>query len=160
MPRADSIASVLAVLALAAGTSAQTVQCAGAGTPIPDGSSVSVVLTVPSDPGATVEEVMVSIDLAHEWLGDLTITLTHDGVSAVLIDRPVDHSAFWSVRIDHSISYSSAACRASTSSTTASLSRAATSRTNVAKSRPEVGRAHAPSRAPNVTTQYRPGDSR
>jgi subtilisin-like proprotein convertase family protein len=87
MPLADSIASVLAVLALAAGASAQTVQCAGAGTPIPDGSSVSVVLTVPSDPGATVEEVMVSIDLAHEWLGDLTITLTHDGVSAVLIDR-------------------------------------------------------------------------
>jgi subtilisin-like proprotein convertase family protein len=95
MPLVDSIAVIFAALTLASVASAQAVQCAGAGTAIPDGGSgVSVVVTMPSDPGATVENVLVSVDLAHEWLGDLTITISHDGASVVLIDRVA--SDIWS----------------------------------------------------------------
>lgn len=95
MPLAESFAVFSAAMTLAAVAAVPTVQCAGDGTPIPDdGSSVSIVVTVSSDPGATVEDVMISVDLAHEWLGDLTITVSHDGASAVLIDQVA--SDIWS----------------------------------------------------------------
>ncbi len=88
MPLVDSMTACAAVLTLAAVSHAQSSGCGGSGIPIPDGSSsASVAIAVPSGDGATVEDVAVSIDLAHEWLGDLTITVSHAGVSVVLLDR-------------------------------------------------------------------------
>ncbi|MFI4855590.1 MAG: proprotein convertase P-domain-containing protein, partial [Phycisphaerales bacterium JB065] len=40
-----------------------------------------------ADTGALVEDVTVSIDLTHGWIGDLTITVSHAGESVVLVER-------------------------------------------------------------------------
>lgn len=88
MPLANHMIACAVAVLLTSASHAETVECAGADMPIPDGaSSASVVIVVPADSGATVEHVAVSIDLTHGWLGDLTITVSHAGESAVLIDR-------------------------------------------------------------------------
>ncbi len=88
MPLAEHTILCAAALMLAATSHAQTTQCAGSGTPIPDGAdSAFVTINIPTTPGATVDDLSISIDLAHDWLGDLIITLTHNGQSAILIDQ-------------------------------------------------------------------------
>lgn len=88
MPHADSIMAAAVALTLAGFASAQTAQCAGEGTPIPDdGTPVSIAISVPAQPGALVGEVSVRVELAHEWLGDLSISVSHHGATALLIER-------------------------------------------------------------------------
>lgn len=87
MPLADSITASAAALLLASAAHAQIIQCAGDATPITDAGAVDVVITIPPTPGATVDGLTISIDAAHDWLGDLTITISHAGQSATLIDQ-------------------------------------------------------------------------
>jgi len=88
MPLADRMIACTVGALVTASASADLVQCSSASLPIPDGSSsASVVLTVPPDAVGTVQGVTVSVDVAHEWLGDLTISVSHGGQSAILIDR-------------------------------------------------------------------------
>ncbi|MGE0871436.1 MAG: proprotein convertase P-domain-containing protein [Kofleriaceae bacterium] len=55
---------------------------------IPDNSPVGAVSTIEvPDSGNIVGDVKVSVDISHSYRGDLTITLTKDGVSQLLFDR-------------------------------------------------------------------------
>lgn len=88
MPLVDAVTVCTAAAVLSVGASAEIVQCSGVGVPIPDGdSSASVVLDVSPDTVGSVQSVTVSVDVTHEWLGDLTIVVSHEGQSVVLIDR-------------------------------------------------------------------------
>ena len=60
--------------------------CSGGSTAIVDGGTVSSSISV-SD-GRTISDLNVSIDASHTWVGDLTFTLSHNGQSVTLIDRP------------------------------------------------------------------------
>jgi len=89
MPRADRIITMLVSVAVCAGAAhAQAVSgCAGSGQTIPDQGSTDVVVTVPAPAGSFASDVQVTIDLAHDWIGDLTITLSHGAQSATLMER-------------------------------------------------------------------------
>lgn len=58
---------------------------------IPDGNTTGVTreFVVPSTYTASIQDLDVGIIIAHSWVGDLIVRLTHveSGVSAVLIDR-------------------------------------------------------------------------
>jgi subtilisin-like proprotein convertase family protein len=57
---------------------------------IPDWSADGVTTTVEiPGPGVPISKLEVTIDdLRHTWVGDLTITLTHDGVTRELLNAP------------------------------------------------------------------------
>ncbi len=56
-------------------------------TTIPDGSETGVVraLDVPED--FVAASVSLEVSIAHTWVGDLRVTLEHDGIEAVVWDR-------------------------------------------------------------------------
>ncbi|MFP6663591.1 MAG: M4 family metallopeptidase [Deltaproteobacteria bacterium] len=56
---------------------------------IPDGSG-SLSNSIHLSPGIELDDLDVSLEIAHSWVGDLTITLTHaeTGTSVILLDRP------------------------------------------------------------------------
>jgi subtilisin-like proprotein convertase family protein len=54
---------------------------------IPDLGEAFLVLPAAPVGNPIVESVTVDIDLAHAWIGDLVITLEHDGVVVRLVDR-------------------------------------------------------------------------
>ncbi|MEM7230245.1 MAG: PQQ-dependent sugar dehydrogenase, partial [Planctomycetota bacterium] len=55
---------------------------------IPDGAAtfVSDVFTVPDS--GTITDLDVALNITHTWNGDVTVRLTHNGVTVVLVDRP------------------------------------------------------------------------
>jgi len=55
---------------------------------IPDGSGAFVTSTFTVPESGTIEDLDVALTIAHTYNGDLTVTLTHNGVTAVLVDRP------------------------------------------------------------------------
>ena len=55
--------------------------------PIPDGSEALLVLPAAPPGNPVVAGVSVDLDVAHHWLGDLIITVEHEGVVVRLIDR-------------------------------------------------------------------------
>jgi Zn-dependent metalloprotease/subtilisin-like proprotein convertase family protein len=61
---------------------------------IPDNSG-SLSDSINLSPGIDLDDLNVSLDITHTWLGDLTVTLTHTetGTSVLLIDRPGAPSA-------------------------------------------------------------------
>ena len=75
-------------LALAAGALAGNTYGPGAGFAIPDntpgGAGSSIVVT----DSFSIQNVSVSIDMAHTWVGDLTATLSNGSTSFALFTRP------------------------------------------------------------------------
>jgi hypothetical protein len=59
------------------------------GAAIPDASEtgVATTITVPASAGGAAGTVMVDVEIAHSYVGDLTVTLSHGGKTAVLHDR-------------------------------------------------------------------------
>ena len=68
-------------------------------TPIPDGLFCSTAPVAIPDPGTAtsvinvadgraITDLNVSLNASHTWVGDLTFTLSHNGVSVAVIDRP------------------------------------------------------------------------
>ena len=51
------------------------------------GSPVVVVLDAMVPSGATVTDVRVSLDVGHDWVGDLVATVEHEGVVVALLDQ-------------------------------------------------------------------------
>ncbi len=62
--------------------------------PIPDGSPSGVSRTLMVDEYYTVWDVDVGLDIRHSYNGDLTVQLVHEGVTAVLVERP-GHPVPW-----------------------------------------------------------------
>ena len=62
--------------------------CDSPGVAIPDDNAtgVSSTITVPST--ANLIDLDIDIDISHTYVGDLSITIEHGGVSAVILDRP------------------------------------------------------------------------
>jgi subtilisin-like proprotein convertase family protein len=55
---------------------------------IPDDDGAGVVRTLSLPAGRTIQEVAVSVDITHPWVGDLRVTLTPpDGTPIHLHDR-------------------------------------------------------------------------
>ncbi|MCH8966821.1 MAG: proprotein convertase P-domain-containing protein, partial [Planctomycetes bacterium] len=58
--------------------------------PIPDGGGpgnpATRTITVPDS--LTMEDVNVSLDVTHTWIGDLIVTLAHGGTTVTIVDRP------------------------------------------------------------------------
>ena len=77
----------LAVFGLCAGQAhaVTTMYGPGAGFAILDNSSDSSDINVPDD--LWIDDVTVSVDIDHTWVGDLVITLDAPGGSVVLADR-------------------------------------------------------------------------
>ena len=57
---------------------------------IPDDDAAGITSTIVVPDALTPTSVTVDIDLTHTWIGDLRVTLTHDGVEAVLWDQAGD----------------------------------------------------------------------
>ncbi len=55
---------------------------------IPDGNAAGVNSTVSIAASGTVNSLSVNVTLAHSWLGDLIVTLTHGATTIRLMDRP------------------------------------------------------------------------
>lgn len=67
---------------------------------LPNGtSSASSTLSIPAS--ETISDVNVTIDMPHEWVGDLTFTLSHNSTSVVIIDRPGVPSSSWGCSRDN-----------------------------------------------------------
>lgn len=60
--------------------------CSTASVPIPDPGTANSIINVGDT--RTINDLNVSIDASHTWVGDLTFTLSHNGVSVAVIDRP------------------------------------------------------------------------
>ena len=56
--------------------------------PLADQGELVIVLSPDVPVGATVTGVTLSFRAAHEWIGDLTVSLDHGELGAMLIDRP------------------------------------------------------------------------
>lgn len=63
-----------------------TTVCSAPALAIPDNGTTTTDLVV-TDIG-TLEDMDISIDANHTWVGDLTFILSHDGVDVTMIDRP------------------------------------------------------------------------
>lgn len=86
--------AILAVAGLASVASAQSAPKVYSTNPepnlaIPDNNpqGVSSTIIVP-DTGIIADFEYLWIDMTHSWVGDLTITLSHTGGSAIVLDRP------------------------------------------------------------------------
>jgi subtilisin-like proprotein convertase family protein len=69
-------------------TEATLTVCRQPALPIPDNPDVSDTMTITST--GEIQDLNVSIDAAHTWVGDLVFTLEHQdtGTSVTMIDRP------------------------------------------------------------------------
>lgn len=86
------VGAVLAVCVAAGGfaRAGEVTVCATPMAAIADaspGSPVVVSLDVVVPYGATVTDVRVSLDVAHDWVGDLVATVEHEGVVVSLLDQ-------------------------------------------------------------------------
>lgn len=64
-------------------------------TPIPDGQPTNpngppglIDFTLTANSTELVDSMMVELNIAHTWIGDLKVTLSKDGTDVVLMDRP------------------------------------------------------------------------
>ncbi len=55
---------------------------------IPDGTSVFAGTSFNVPVGGTIQDIDISVNIAHTWNGDVTARLSHNGTTVVLIDRP------------------------------------------------------------------------
>ncbi len=55
---------------------------------IPDASAAGVSQEINIPTGGTILDLNISTDISHTYVGDLIITLSHNGVSVLIIDRP------------------------------------------------------------------------
>ena len=60
--------------------------CSSGSTALVDGGSVTTSINV-SD-GRSINDLNVSLNANHTWVGDLSFTLTHNGTSVTMVDRP------------------------------------------------------------------------
>jgi MYXO-CTERM domain-containing protein len=85
-------AALLLVAGLAAGATGQVFYGGGAGGSIPDnGASSGNVFssTINIADNLSIQDVNVNLSgLAHTWVGDLLITLSHNGTTVAMSDRP------------------------------------------------------------------------
>jgi hypothetical protein len=85
------VVSMIAVAGLATAASAQVevkpYTSGPIGLPINDNSSTLSTIVVPQA-GTILDFESVWVDINHTWVGDLTITLTHNSVTCVILDRP------------------------------------------------------------------------
>ena len=86
--------AILAVAGLASVASAQTAPKTYSVDLVPDlaipdspAAGVSSTIIVP-DSGIIADFEYLWIDMTHTWVGDLVITLSHPGGSAIILDRP------------------------------------------------------------------------
>jgi subtilisin-like proprotein convertase family protein len=68
----------------------QNVICIAPNLSVPDNSTAGVDSTTSLAAGGTLEDLDVSIDMTHTFVGDLIFTVTHEdtGTSAIIVDRP------------------------------------------------------------------------
>jgi subtilisin-like proprotein convertase family protein len=57
---------------------------------IPDGDPAGITSTLTLTESRIVVDLDVYLEINHTWIGDLVVTLTHDGTTVTLIDRPGD----------------------------------------------------------------------
>lgn len=81
-----------AAMSLAAVAGAAHTEYIGAGGAIPDGAGGNVpgpafTSTINVPDSAPVADVYVTVDLAHTWVGDLQMSVSHGGNTAILVDR-------------------------------------------------------------------------
>ncbi len=82
--------SLLIVPATAVSLASAQPVCSTPNTPIPDDASpgVQIPIIVDLPAGSLVDSITVDLDIDHDWVGDLVVTLTGPGgASAVLLDR-------------------------------------------------------------------------
>lgn len=58
------------------------------GLAIPDATPAGVTDSINEASSFSVGDVNVSVDITHTWIGDLNVSLEHNGVSVLLLDRP------------------------------------------------------------------------
>lgn len=65
-------------------------QCRSPGLAIPDNNIAGVTDSITVFQNGGIASINVRLNIAHTWVGDLVVTLTHvdTGVSAVILDRP------------------------------------------------------------------------
>jgi len=80
------VLTACAVISTASGQSVRV--CVSPSAAIPDaGAPLSITLEPALPAGVTVLDATVELDIGHPWIGDLVVTLDHDGRQAVLVDR-------------------------------------------------------------------------
>ena len=62
--------------------------CYTTATSVPDNSAAGIDITLPVADTGTLTSTMFSIVSDHTWPGDMIFTLTHNGTSVILMDRP------------------------------------------------------------------------
>lgn len=77
------------LLTLATGAIADTTSlCDTTPRSVTNAQSTTVVMASGIPAGAMVTDLTVDVDMEHDWLGDLRITLTHAGQSRLLMSQP------------------------------------------------------------------------
>lgn len=61
---------------------------------LPNGTA-SISSDIVASGGGTIDDVNVSLDMTHTWVGDLSFTLSHGGTDVVLLDRPGIPGSSW-----------------------------------------------------------------
>jgi len=56
-------------------------------TPIPDNDPAGVSSTITVVEDELIEDISIRVDIAHTWVGDLIITVEHNGTTAMLLER-------------------------------------------------------------------------
>ena len=70
------------------GITRDTDSCNLAVTQIPDANPTGVSSSIVVVADETIDDLEISVDITHTWVGDLIVSLEHNGVTAVLMDRP------------------------------------------------------------------------
>ncbi len=61
--------------------------CDPAATAIPDNTPAGLSRTITIVDAGTIDDLDVSLDVTHSWVGDIIVTLEHDGTTVVLLDQ-------------------------------------------------------------------------
>jgi subtilisin-like proprotein convertase family protein len=100
--------SIAAAVLAGAVSSAGAVPIIGSNTTpvsIPDGDSAGVNSTINIADSGSVNSVSVQIAMAHTWVGDLVIRLSHGGTNVVLLNRPGVPASTFGDSSDLSVSF-------------------------------------------------------
>jgi hypothetical protein len=62
--------------------------CMTTGADIPDNDPTGLSETITISSGGTVEDLNISLDVTHTWVGDIIVTIEHNGTTVTLMDRP------------------------------------------------------------------------
>lgn len=55
---------------------------------VPDNDAKGVSTNLQANPGCTITDVNIAIEMAHTWVGDLVFKVTHDGITVAILDQP------------------------------------------------------------------------